>query len=796
MTESHVNIEIDGKPLQARRGSMLIEIADANGIYIPRFCYHKKLTVAANCRMCLVEIAKAPKPLPACATPVTEGMKAYTRSKLALDSQKAVMEFLLINHPLDCPICDQGGECDLQDLAVGYGRVVSRYQEKKRVVKDKDIGPLVQTDMTRCIHCTRCVRFGEEIAGLRELGATGRSEHMEIGTYVEKSMVSELSGNVIDLCPVGALTSKPFRFSARAWEMVQRETIAPHDSIGSNLQVHIKEGQVKRVVPAENEAINEMWISDRDRFSYEGLYSAQRLTVPMIKHNGEWREVDWETALDFVKDGIQQIIDAEGVDELGALASPSSTLEELYLLQKLMRAIGCHNVDHRLRQYDVSDQEDAPLFPWLGQSIADLEQCDAALLIGSHARKEQPIANHRLRKAAMRGAAIMLVNPLDFDFNLPIREKVIAPPSELPVVLAGIAKALLDLNGSAYGPVDGRLRDLLAGVEVGAEARRIAEALKTCNQGTVLVGNLAAAHVEAASLRALASVVAELSGCAFGYLAEAANSTGAWLAGALPHRGPGGEAVTTPGLSAHAMLDQGRKGYVLVGIEPELDCWDGRASLKALDAAQFVVSLTAYQTPEMDRYASALLPIALFAETSGSYVNTEGTWQSFAGVVAPPGEARPAWKVLRVLGNVFELAGFEYHASLEIRDELKALVGEAPPSTHGRWRLPSRLRVRVDGLERISEVPMNSLDPLVRRAPALQQTRDVADGALHMNGHAAHTLGLVEGEHVRVQAGDGNVTLPVGIDDRVPDGCVLVHAAQRASVELGPWYGPVTLKRD
>jgi NADH-quinone oxidoreductase, chain G len=404
MTDDVITIEVDGRTLEARKGQMLIEVTDGNDIYVPRFCYHRKLTIAANCRMCLVDVEKAPKPLPACATPVMDGMKVHTRSQRALEAQKAVMEFLLINHPLDCPICDQGGECELQDLAMGYGRDVSRYQEKKRVVQDKNIGPLVQTDMTRCIHCTRCVRFGQEIAGLRELGATGRGEDMEIGTYIEKSMVSEMSGNVIDLCPVGALTSKPFRYSARAWEIQQRAGIAPHDAVGSNIHLHIMQGRVKRVVPAENEAVNEVWLSDRDRFSYEGLYHPDRLTVPMIRERGAWQEVDWETALQFAMNGLQQVKSRTGTGSIGALTSPASTLEELFLLQKWMRGIGCHNIDHRIRQRDFSDQDIAPAFPWLGTSIADLERLDAVLLIGGNVRKEQPIINHRLRKAAMLGA--------------------------------------------------------------------------------------------------------------------------------------------------------------------------------------------------------------------------------------------------------------------------------------------------------------------------------------------------------------------------------------------------------
>jgi NADH-quinone oxidoreductase subunit G len=464
MSEERVHIEIDGRPLQARRGAMIIEVADEAGIHIPRFCYHKKLSVAANCRMCLVEVERTPKPLPACATPVAEGMKIKTRSPLARDAQKSTMEFLLINHPLDCPICDQGGECELQDVAMGFGGDVSRFQERKRVVRDKDIGPLIATDMTRCIHCTRCVRFGAEVAGIRELGATGRGEHMEIGTYIEHSVDSELSGNVIDLCPVGALTSKPFRFSARAWEMLQRDTIAAHDCIGSNLHVHVRRNRIMRVVPRENEAVNETWISDRDRFSYQGLYGDDRLAAPLIKGSGGWQQTDWPTALSAAAAGLRRVLAERGAQQLGALASPSATLEELYLLQRLVRGLGSHNIDHRLRQGDFRDQDVAPLFPWLGQSIAALETLDAALVVGSHTRKEQPLANHRLRKAALRGSALMFVNPVAFEFNYPVAEAVVATPAGMLQALAAIAKAL-------GGKTKGSLAKLLAGGRAGGRAR-------------------------------------------------------------------------------------------------------------------------------------------------------------------------------------------------------------------------------------------------------------------------------------------------------------------------------------
>ena len=472
MSDNSITIEIDGKEVEARPGQMLIEVTDRVGNYVPRFCYHDKLSVAANCRMCLVEVEKAPKPLPACATPVMNGMKVHTRSELALDAQKSVMEFLLINHPLDCPICDQGGECELQDLAMGYGRDVSRYQEKKRVVQDKNIGPLVQTDMTRCIHCTRCVRFGEEIAGLRELGATGRSEFMEIGTYVEKSMASELSGNVIDLCPVGALTSKPFRFTARTWEMTQHDGIAAHDGVGSNIHFHVKDGRVKRVVPAENEDINEVWLSDRDRFSYEGLNSAERLTAPMIKDKQGWREVDWQTALERAAGRLREVIDRDGADHVGALVSPSATCEELYLAQKFMRGAGSGNIDHRLRQTDFSDQDAESAYPGLGMTLSEVEKLDAALIIGGFPRKDQPIFNHRLRKAVTAGARVMAINPVDFGFNFELAHKRIVPPAKLVDELAAVLKA-----AAGRGNKGGMPGTLPASIRPSVHHRNMARAL-------------------------------------------------------------------------------------------------------------------------------------------------------------------------------------------------------------------------------------------------------------------------------------------------------------------------------
>jgi NADH-quinone oxidoreductase subunit G len=792
MADDVITIEVDGRTLEARKGQMLIEVTDSNGIYVPRFCYHKKLTVAANCRMCLVDVEKAPKPLPACATPVMPGMIVHTQSQRAREAQQAVMEFLLINHPLDCPICDQGGECELQDLALGYGRDVSRYLENKRVVQDKNIGPLVQTDMTRCIHCTRCVRFGEEIAGLRELGATGRGEHMEIGTYIEKSMVSEMSGNVIDLCPVGALTSKPFRFSARAWEMQQRAGIAPHDAVGSNIHIHIKQDRVKRVVPAENESINEVWLSDRDRFSYEGLYHPERLTTPMIREDGDWQEVDWETALQFAKDGLQKEINDQGDDNLGALASPSATLEELYLFQKLVRGIGCHNIDHRLRQRDFSDQGSDPAFPWLGMEIAELTALDAVLLVGSNVRKEQPLINHRLRKASLRGCRMLVVNPLDCDFNFNVDGRAIVAPGALPQALAGILKALLEQQDASGNEV---LNRLVQPVTVSEEQRLIALKLMEARNGLILLGNLATAHPECATLRALAGAITRLSNTRLGFLGESANTSGASLAGVLPHRTAGAKPSTRTGLDAYRMLADPRRAYILLGVEPELDCWDGNLALRALRGAEFVVALTAYQSEAMKSYAQVLLPIALFAETSGSYINNEGRSQSFSAAVSPPGEARPGWKILRVMGNLLSVPGFDYNTSLEVRDEIQGMIAGLTPANTVEWKLPAAVPGTGMGLQRISAVPMNAIDPVTRRAQSLQKTVDIADNAAHINSHLASKLGLAAGKPVDVEQNEHGIRLPVVIDDRVPDQCVLIHAAQSCHAELGPWYGEIEVRR-
>jgi NADH-quinone oxidoreductase subunit G len=787
VNDSLITIEINGQSLQAKKGAMLIEVADEAGIEIPRFCYHKKLSVAANCRMCLVEVEKAPKPLPACATPVMDGMKVFTRSPLALKAQKSVMEFLLINHPLDCPICDQGGECELQDVAMGYGKGVSRFVERKRVVADKNIGPLVATEMTRCIHCTRCVRFGEEIGGMPELGATGRGEHMQIGTFIERALDSEMSGNIIDLCPVGALTSKPFRFRARAWEMQQRDAIAPHDAVGSNVHVHVRDNRVMRVVPRENEAVNEVWISDRDRFSYEGLYHEERLLEPMIKRDGEWHVVDWETALARAVEGFKAVRSRQGPGQIGGLFSASATAEELYLGQKLLRGVGCANIDHRLRETDFRDQAHAPSFPWLGLTIAAVERLEAVLLVGAYPRKEHPIINHRLRKATLAGADIMVLGPPTDGHNYRVAEQLDAGPLTIQEALAGIAAACVAREGRATE---------LSGMLAGETEKRIAERLCNAERAAVFVGSMANTHPRASRLRTLAAYVAQTSGASYGNLSDGANGAGAWLAGVLPHRGPGGKSAPAEGLSATEMLAANLSAYLTLGIEPELDCADGGKALSTLRGAECVVSLTAYRTETMMTYADVLLPTAPFAETSGTYVNAEGSWQTMSGAVTPPGEARPAWKVLRVLGNLFELDGFDYQDSSAVLGELRERVANVAPSAPEQSPLLLDEGLTAgDAIFRIGTVPMYSSDALVRRAPALQRTADGTFRGVHINSTLARSLGLSDGEHASVRQNGTRMNFAVVVDDKVPDGCAGLAAGIVETAGLGPSFGPMEIEK-
>ncbi len=696
MSDDTFTIEVDGESVEARPGQMLIEVTDRVGAYVPRFCYHEKLSVAANCRMCLVDIEGAPKPIPACAQPVSDGMKVFTKSPRAIAAQKATMEFLLINHPLDCPICDQGGECELQDLAMGYGRDVSRYNDGKRVVQDKDIGPLVSTDMTRCIHCTRCVRFGEEIQGNPQLGTTLRGENVVISTYVEQNIDHELSGNIIDLCPVGALNNKPYRYSARAWEMVQRATVSPHDCVGTNLYAHVLRGTVKRIVPRENESINESWISDRDRFSYEAIYSDDRLTRPRIRENGDWRDVGWDDALAKAADVLSS------ADETGIIASPAATVEEGHLLVRLAEHLGTANIDYRISRRDVSDQDNDPIYDWLGCGIDDIEGHDAILVAGSNIRAEAPLIAHRLRKTALRGAHVSFANRQKYEYFFDV--KAYASGTDLAELLAGILVA-------AGGAVDG--------VKPSGEQEAIAESLQEADKALVLLGNIAMRHEEYSVVRALAAQIGERTGAVLGFITAGPNAAGVSLAGVLPHRSAGGESRDEAGLSVAGMLDTTLDALLLLNVEPDADIQAIDDAVTHLGKQKFVIALTPFVSDSLLESADLLLPIGTFAETSGTYVNASGTWQSFSGVATSVGEARPAWKVLRVLGNLIDADGFDYVSSEDILEEFRACVADVNPDRYESAEVPRTLN-GTGGNE--IDTAIYSVDGLVRRARALQLT--------------------------------------------------------------------------
>jgi len=783
-----INIEIDGKRVEVESGSTVIEAAHQLGIYIPHFCYHKKLSIAANCRMCLVQVEKAPKPLPACATPVAEGMKVYTASDMAIKAQKGVMEFLLINHPLDCPICDQGGECELQDQAVGYGGGASRYHEEKRVVVHKDIGPLVSAEeMSRCINCTRCVRFGQEIAGVMELGQAFRGEHAEIMTFVDGTVNSELSGNMIDLCPVGALTSKPFRYSARTWELSRRKSVSPHDSLGSSLAVQVKNNRVMRVLPIENEAVNECWLSDKDRFSYEGLNSGERLTRPMIKQGGKWQEVEWQAALEYVANGLRQVANGAGAEHIGALATPHSTLEELYLLQKLVRGLGSNNVDYRLRQSDFSADGKQAGAPWLGMAVADLNNVDRFLLVGSFLRKDHPLLAHRIRQAVKKGAQASVVHAADDDLLMPLAHKAIVAPAEMTAVLAQVLQALA---AAKQITLDAGVQQLVQAATPCATAQAIASSLAGGERVAVLLGNFAQQHPQAAQLQLLAQHIAALSGGRFGFLGEAANSVGGHLAQAVPF------AASGAGMNVAAMLAAPRKAYILLNVEAELDTHNPQQALAAMAAADMVVALSAYKHHALD-YADVLLPIAPFTETSGTFVSTEGRVQSFKGAVKPLGETRPAWKVLRVLGNLLNVSGFEYDSSEAARDEALGGVDVAGKlnNTLQTGAILNPQSAILSGLQRVSDVPLYAADAVVRRATALQHTRDAATPQVIMHGEELAKLGVETGDQVKVSQGEGSVKLAIMADDKQPRGTARVAAGHAATAALGAMFGTITVER-
>jgi NADH-quinone oxidoreductase subunit G len=717
-----LKVSVDGREVEVPHGATVMDAANKLGIYVPHFCYHRKLSIAANCRMCLVEVEKAPKPLPACATPVTDGMKVKTTSAAAKDAQNGVMEFLLINHPLDCPICDQGGECQLQDLAVGYGLSNSRYTEEKRVVLRKELGPLVAAEeMSRCIQCTRCVRFGQEVAGVMELGLAGRGENAEIVSFVGRAVESELSGNMIDLCPVGALTSEPFRYSARTWELSRRKSISPHDGLGSNLVVQVKQHRVMRVLPLENEAVNECWLSDKDRFSYDGLNSPERLQRPMLKRDGKWREVDWQEAVEFA---------VEKLRDFALLASPHATLEELYLAGKLGPA------DFRLRHADFSADGTRGGIPWLGMPVAELNNLDRVLVVGSFLRKDHPLLAQRLRQAAKRGAQIHMLHSVADDWLMPIASRKIVPPSE-----------------------------------IASQVKSFAEVLKSGRNAAVLLGNFAQQHPQAAQIHAAAQAL----GVKVGFLGEAANSVGGYVAG-LPSGG-----------NAKDLLS--RRSFILLSCEPELDFADGRAALEAMRQADFVVQLTQFKTG-LD-YAHVLLPVAAFAETAGTFVSTEGRVQSFHATVKPPGEARPAWKVLRVLGSLLGRPDMAFDTIEQVREACLARRDVASLLSN-EIRLPGDSQSKpASGIQRVADVPIYFADPLVRRSAPLQATHDAQPPKAWMSARLAQKLGVSAGQPVLVNG----ARLAAAIDDGVAEGCVRVAAAHRSTAAVGPMFGTLSVEK-
>ncbi len=701
-----VEIELDGQKVEVAAGSMVMHAAEKAGTYIPHFCYHKKLSIAASCRMCLVEVEKAPKPMPACATPVTQGMIVRTKSDKAIHAQKSVMEFLLINHPLDCPVCDQGGECQLQDLAVGYGASSTRYDEEKRVVKPKDVSPLISMqEMTRCIHCTRCVRFGQEIAGVMELGMVHRGEHAEITTVKDDTIDSELSGNMIDICPVGALTSKPFRFSARTWELSRRKSVSPHDSTGSNLIVQVKNHKVMRVLPFENDEVNECWIADRDRFSYEALDSAERLTKPMLKQGGQWVDVDWQTALEYIANGVQCITKENGAGALGALVSPHSTVEELYLASALMRGLGSPNLDYRLRHADLRKPQGVR---WLGRSVASLSQLQSVLVVGSNLRKDHPLFAQRIRQAARKGCTVLSIDNAARDWAMPVAQTLVADHGAWLQALADVAAALAQEKGVSAPVAQGRADE--------PTARAIAQALLRGEHKAVLLGNAAAHHAQASELLALAGWIAQQADATVGYLTEAANTVGAQWMQALPGEG---------GLDAAQMLQGKLKGLFLLNNEPEFDSAAGAQAVAALGKVEMVVTLSPFKTNL--EFSDVLLPIAPFTETSGSFVNAEGRLQSFHAVVRPLGDTRPAWKVLRVLGNLLGLQGFDFETSQDVLARaIGAAVGALSHVPAGLLNNAATMPQDVQVADAPAPVVASiyQLDGLVRRSASLQLTTD------------------------------------------------------------------------
>ena len=769
-----VEIELDGKTVEVPQGSMVMHAANKLGTYVPHFCYHKKLSIAANCRMCLVEVEKAPKPLPACATPVTQGMKVFTHSAKAVEAQRSVMEFLLINHPLDCPICDQGGECQLQDLAVGYGKSNSRYDEEKRVVFHKNVGPLISMqEMTRCIHCTRCVRFGQEVAGVMELGMVNRGEHSEITTFVGQTVDSELSGNMIDLCPVGALTSKPFRYAARTWELGRKRSVSPHDSLGANTTVQTKANKVMRVVALENEAINECWISDRDRFSYEGLNSADRVTTPMVKQGSQWLETDWQSALDYAAHSLKTISAESGPESIGALAHPISSTEELHLLQKLVRGLGSNQMETRLRQTDVKN---AAAAPWLGMPIAKINELDRVLVIGSFLRKDQPVLAARIRTASKRALQVLRIDAGGDDWLIPSSGISVVPSAWLNA-LSEVALAVAKAK-SVTAPVG------TFNLTVSPAAQKIADSLLSGESKAVLLGSAAIAHHHASDLHVMAQFIADQTGATLGFLPVGGNAVGASL-------------VNANGVGVESVLSGERRAVILMNIEPDSDLPNPAAARAALAKANTVIALSAYKSADLMEVADVILPTSAFSETVSTFVNLEGRVQTVQPSVKPLGDSRPAWKVLRVLGGLLGLDGFLFNAPEEVLGEAlddgycNRLNNKATSSSIANGNLAP-----FNGLERLADVNIYAGDQIVRRSSALHLTRDAKRGnQVGLNKITFAELGLKEGDAVRVTQDSHSVDMPATLEVNLAPGAVRISAGTMASAKLGSMFGPVTISK-
>lgn len=796
-TTEMVNIEVDGIAMEVPKNSMIIEATDQAGISIPRFCYHSKLSIAANCRMCLVDVEKAPKPMPACATPVMDGMKVYTHSRRAIDAQHGVMEFLLINHPLDCPICDQGGECELQDLAIGYGRSVSRFVERKRVVTDHDIGPLVQTDLTRCIQCTRCVRFLDEIAGTTELGLFGRGDRVSIGASIEQGVDSELSGNIIDLCPVGALTNKPFRYSARAWEMTARPAIAIHDGVGSNLWYHTRRGRIMRTVPRENEATNETWLSDRDRYSHFGLNAADRVLEPMIKFDGEWQTVSWQEGIRAATAALRGAVTSHGGDQLGVLMSASVSTEEYYLAQRLIRGLDCQNIDSRLREQDFSDDRSCIHGSAFATPMADIDSADFILLVGSNIRQEAPLLGQRVRKASQNGAKISALNPVDWNLNFSLDGALITAPQNMVSELAAIAKAVSNGLGKELPEA---LQPAGNNIEVSAGHRAIADSLNGAGNKMLLLGQAAMAHQQAASLRGLAGWISTTTGAALNMVSHGGNATGAALAGALPCQGPGGR-ETDAGLNAREMLTSPLKSYLLWDIEPRFDVANPALALQALAAADHVVAVAAFAGEGLQSFADVILPLAPVAEAGGLFYTLDG--QSFAVEPAakPSGQAKPGWKILRQMGAVLELDGFTQVDRAELTHEMLAEIGNVNAS-QGKNNSAEPVLAALqnvagqgaDDLYRVGELAMYSVDALCRRSQVLQQTVQAQNDFVGLNSEDSSRLSLSDGQQANVSQGGVHIKLPVRVCNELPAGAVWVKTAGAAVYGLGDSFGLISVE--